>query len=326
MTTATYLRPDTTKFPVATLYRDDGYTPVPVLVRLHSSRRVDQRLGARHGQLRTLPPRPRDDRRQEAACRRRRSSAWSARRRRSVRARDSPSATACNMYRIADTTGWMWTQHNGGVEGGLSDLSYVPDQGIGYAFQINTGNGNALSQIQGLVRAFLTQGLTPAAPVARTPVAARSRAEVHGLVSQRVAAPAASVFPRAVGRSGARDLHRFGRSHQAAPGRGVHARPRRRAALPARERAGRDAGLHLRSGGWPARGNGDLQQRDEEGVGLRRGRERPARGLLARRCPARPLRARLRWRALCRPARDGAADTARRRRNGLADGAAVGRA
>ncbi len=86
-----------------------------------------------------------------------------------------------HLWRAADTTGFTWTQHNGGVNGGLSDMSYLPDQGVGYAFQINNGDGSALRQITKAVRAFVTRGLTPNSP--ELPVVAvepRTRAEFAG--------------------------------------------------------------------------------------------------------------------------------------------------
>ena len=45
--------------------------------------------------------------------------------------------------------------HNGGVIGGLSELSYVKERGEGYVIMINSGNGAALGQISELIRAFL---------------------------------------------------------------------------------------------------------------------------------------------------------------------------
>jgi len=179
MTTATYLYPDTTKAPMATLYRDNGTTPVPywhVFIRPAGSINASAhdmgnyvRFLLGRGTIdgkKLLPP--------EAIARMERSESW-------IGARAGLTVGyGLNMYRVADTTGWIWTQHNGGVEGGLSDLSYVPEQGIGYAFQINTGTGVALAEIGGLVRAFLTQGATPPAPAARAPLAPDLRPRFAG--------------------------------------------------------------------------------------------------------------------------------------------------
>ena len=171
MATATYLRPDSVKLHVATLYHDDGITPVPywyVFIRpagsIHASAHdmaayVRFLLGRGTIDGKVLLPR--------AAIERMERSETSLMSRAGL-----TTGYGLNMYRVADTTGWMWTEHNGGVEGGLSDLSYLPDQGIGYAFQINSGSGKALQEIQGLVRAFLTRGLTPPAKMPRVPLAA----------------------------------------------------------------------------------------------------------------------------------------------------------
>ena len=179
MTTATYLRPDSLKLQVATLYHDDGVTPVPywyVFLRpagsIHASAHdmaayVRFLLGRGTIDGKALLPK-------EAIERMERSET-------SLMSRAGLTVGyGLNMYRVADTTGWTWTEHNGGVEGGLSDLSYLPDQGIGYAFQINSGSGKALWAIQGLVRAFLTQGLTPPAKTPRTPLAAGMAAQFGG--------------------------------------------------------------------------------------------------------------------------------------------------
>jgi hypothetical protein len=76
-----------------------------------------------------------------------------------------------SMYRTADSTGFVWTGHNGGVQGGLSDMSYLPDAGLGYALQINSGNGGVLRELGRLLRGFLTRSLPrpPEPPVGSVP-------------------------------------------------------------------------------------------------------------------------------------------------------------
>lgn len=39
-----------------------------------------------------------------------------------------------------DRRGFWWRGHNGGRDGALADLSYRPEQGVGYFFAINAGN------------------------------------------------------------------------------------------------------------------------------------------------------------------------------------------
>jgi len=56
---------------------------------------------------------------------------------------------------------WAFRAHNGGVNGGLSDLSYLPEAGRGYHFAINSGNGEAFGRISRLVRGYLTRDLEP---------------------------------------------------------------------------------------------------------------------------------------------------------------------
>ena len=45
--------------------------------------------------------------------------------------------------------------HDGGVNGGLTQLAYVPELGEGYVFMINSGNPAALGEISGLLRDYL---------------------------------------------------------------------------------------------------------------------------------------------------------------------------
>ncbi len=45
--------------------------------------------------------------------------------------------------------------HNGGVQGGLSELAYVKELGHGYVVMINSGNGAAIGRISDLLRGFI---------------------------------------------------------------------------------------------------------------------------------------------------------------------------
>jgi CubicO group peptidase (beta-lactamase class C family) len=49
--------------------------------------------------------------------------------------------------------------HNGGVMGGLTELSYAPELGQGFAFMINSDNGAAFGQISELLRGYLLRGV-----------------------------------------------------------------------------------------------------------------------------------------------------------------------
>ena len=61
--------------------------------------------------------------------------------------------------------GFVYHGHNGGVNGGLTEMSYMPEYGVGYFFSINSGNGEAFEKIGKTIRAYLTRELTkPAVP------------------------------------------------------------------------------------------------------------------------------------------------------------------
>ena len=63
--------------------------------------------------------------------------------------------------------GFVYHGHDGGVEGGLTDMSYMSDYGVGYFFSMNTGNGDAFEKIGKTIRAYLTNKLNkPAVPAA----------------------------------------------------------------------------------------------------------------------------------------------------------------
>jgi CubicO group peptidase (beta-lactamase class C family) len=63
--------------------------------------------------------------------------------------------------------GFVYHGHNGGVEGGLTELSYMPDYGVGYFFSINSGSGEAFGQISKAIRSYITLKLQkPTVPAA----------------------------------------------------------------------------------------------------------------------------------------------------------------
>lgn len=55
--------------------------------------------------------------------------------------------------------GFVYHGHNGGVEGGLTELSYLPEYGVGYFYSVNSGNGGAFAKIGDTIRAYITRGL-----------------------------------------------------------------------------------------------------------------------------------------------------------------------
>ncbi len=74
--------------------------------------------------------------------------------------------------------GFVYHGHNGGVEGGLTEMSYLPEYGVGYFYSINSGNGGAFAKIGDAIRAYITRGLTkpPVPAVAPLPADAEQYA------------------------------------------------------------------------------------------------------------------------------------------------------
>ena len=63
--------------------------------------------------------------------------------------------------------GFVYHGHNGGVEGGLTEMGYMPEYGVGYFYSINTGNGDAFSRISKVIRNYVTAKLQkPLVPAA----------------------------------------------------------------------------------------------------------------------------------------------------------------
>lgn len=56
--------------------------------------------------------------------------------------------------------GFVYHGHNGGVEGGLTEMSYMPEYNVGYFYSINSGNGDAFNRIGDAIRAYVTRSLT----------------------------------------------------------------------------------------------------------------------------------------------------------------------
>src|SRR5579862_3207278 len=77
-----------------------------------------------------------------------------------------------NYWSIED--GFVYHGHDGGVEGGLSDMSYMPDYNVGYFFSINSGNGDAFEKIGKAIRAYLTRNLARPAIPAPAPLPANA--------------------------------------------------------------------------------------------------------------------------------------------------------
>ena len=74
-----------------------------------------------------------------------------------------------NYWSIHD--GFVYHGHDGGVNGGLTEMAYMPEYGVGYFYSINSGNGDAFSRVGKTIRAYVTAKLQKPAlpPVASLP-------------------------------------------------------------------------------------------------------------------------------------------------------------
>jgi CubicO group peptidase (beta-lactamase class C family) len=55
--------------------------------------------------------------------------------------------------------GFVYHGHDGGVNGGITDMSYMPEYGVGFFYSINSGNGAAFGKIGDAIRAYITRSL-----------------------------------------------------------------------------------------------------------------------------------------------------------------------
>lgn len=76
----------------------------------------------------------------------------------------------------SDYKNWIYRSHNGGVNGGLTDFSYLPQEKRGYAFMISSGNGTAFGEISDLIRGFQTHDLEAPAAVQGGEISTEHRA------------------------------------------------------------------------------------------------------------------------------------------------------
>lgn len=59
----------------------------------------------------------------------------------------------------SDHNGFTYYKHGGGVGGGISDFSYLPEGGVGYSVQINSDKSEAIRKISRLIRDYQTRQL-----------------------------------------------------------------------------------------------------------------------------------------------------------------------
>lgn len=55
--------------------------------------------------------------------------------------------------------GFVYHGHNGVIPGGLTTLAYLPNEGIGYFYSLNSGNRKAFKKVGQIVRAYITSRL-----------------------------------------------------------------------------------------------------------------------------------------------------------------------
>jgi CubicO group peptidase (beta-lactamase class C family) len=155
METATYFPPSPGT--ATTLYHNDGVTPYPywnILYRPAGSINASAKdmaayvqfylnRGAVHG-VQVVPAADID--RMENP-----TSTWAAKEGMKI------GYGLSNYWSIQD--GYVYHGHDGGVAGGLTEMAYMPDFGVGYFFSINSGNGNAFDRVGKAIRAYITRNL-----------------------------------------------------------------------------------------------------------------------------------------------------------------------
>lgn len=62
-----------------------------------------------------------------------------------------------NYWSVFD--GFVYHGHNGGVSGGLTEMGYMPEEGVGYFFSTNAGNAEAYTKIGAILRSYITRKL-----------------------------------------------------------------------------------------------------------------------------------------------------------------------
>ena len=168
MKTATYFEPAPGS--ATTLYHDDGKTPFPyshIIMRPAGAINASANdmaaylefylnRGAANGKQ--VVPSPDIDRMESP------KSTWAAKE--GLKAGYGLS----NFWSVED--GFVYHGHDGGVDGGLTDMSYMPDYGVGYFFSINSESGDAFEKVGKAVRAYITHSLQKPVvpPVAQLPV------------------------------------------------------------------------------------------------------------------------------------------------------------
>ena len=93
-----------------------------------------------------------------------------------------------NFTGMPDNNGLIFHGHDGGLPGGLTELAYLPNDGVGYFFSINSGNGVAWWQIGKAIRDYVALGMwsVPMPKTASLPANAQSYAGWYEPASPRI--------------------------------------------------------------------------------------------------------------------------------------------
>jgi CubicO group peptidase (beta-lactamase class C family) len=168
MMTATFLYPDTARTPLATNYLSDGRRAAEywhALQRPAGAANVSAEDMAQY--VRFLLNRGAVGSRQllpSAAIERLERSETSLGTRAGL-----PVGYGLHMSRYVDA-GFVWTGHDGGVPGGLTNMAYLPEHGVGFALMINSDSRVAFTEISALLRDFVARGIARRAPPAPAPL------------------------------------------------------------------------------------------------------------------------------------------------------------
>jgi CubicO group peptidase (beta-lactamase class C family) len=81
---------------------------------------------------------------------------------RSSRAARAGLKTGYGLYNFTTiSNGFVFHGHNGGMDGYLAEMAYLPKHGLGYAFMINASSWEAMLEINKLIQQYLTVDLEP---------------------------------------------------------------------------------------------------------------------------------------------------------------------
>jgi CubicO group peptidase (beta-lactamase class C family) len=72
--------------------------------------------------------------------------------------------------------GFLYHGHDGGVAGGLTEMAYMPEHGVGYFYSINAANGDSFGKIGETIRAYITRNLPKPTPPPVPPLSANAAA------------------------------------------------------------------------------------------------------------------------------------------------------